>query len=66
LFAVKSAMADFTVSQGASDKTLVEFKLAKNTQLERNLPARTVSPRFESPILGSFLRNPKPRVLLKV
>jgi hypothetical protein len=29
--------ADFKVSRGASDKTLVEFKLAKNTQLERNL-----------------------------
>lgn len=29
--------ADFKVSRGAADKTLVEFKLAKNTQLERNL-----------------------------
>ena len=29
--------ADFKVSRGASDKTIVEFKLAKNTQLERNL-----------------------------
>ena len=29
--------ADFKVSRGATDKTLVEFKLAKNTQLERNL-----------------------------
>jgi len=29
--------ADFKVSRGASDKTLVEFKLAKNAQLERNL-----------------------------
>lgn len=29
--------ADFKVSRGASDKTLVEFKLAKNTHLERNL-----------------------------
>jgi len=29
--------ADFKVSRGARDKTLVEFKLAKNTQLERNL-----------------------------
>ena len=29
--------ADFKVSRGAKDKTLVEFKLAKNTQLERNL-----------------------------
>lgn len=29
--------ADFKVSRGAPDKTLVEFKLAKNTQLERNL-----------------------------
>lgn len=29
--------ADFKVSRGSADKTLVEFKLAKNTQLERNL-----------------------------
>ncbi len=29
--------ADFKVSRGASDLTIVEFKLAKNTQLERNL-----------------------------
>jgi hypothetical protein len=29
--------ADFKVSRGAVSKTLVEFKLAKNTQLERNL-----------------------------
>jgi len=29
--------ADFKISRGASDKTLVEFKLAKNTQLKRNL-----------------------------
>lgn len=29
--------ADFKVSRNAVDKTLVEFKLAKNTQLERNL-----------------------------
>lgn len=29
--------ADFKISRGASDKTIVEFKLAKNTQLERNL-----------------------------
>ena len=29
--------ADFKVSRGASDKTIIEFKLAKNTQLERNL-----------------------------
>ena len=28
---------DFKVSRGAADKTLVEFKLAKNTHLERNL-----------------------------
>jgi hypothetical protein len=28
---------DFKVSKGAFDKTLVEFKLASNTQLERNL-----------------------------
>lgn len=28
---------DFKISRGARDKTLVEMKLAKNTQLERNL-----------------------------
>ncbi len=28
---------DFKISNGSKDKTLVEFKLAKNTQLERNL-----------------------------
>lgn len=29
--------ADFKISRGADDKTLVEFKLASNTQLKRNL-----------------------------
>ena len=29
--------ADYKISRGSSDKTLVEFKLAKNSQLERNL-----------------------------
>lgn len=29
--------ADFKVSRGAQDKTMVEFKLAKNSHLERNL-----------------------------
>lgn len=29
--------ADYKISRGAKDKTIVEFKLAKNTQLERNL-----------------------------
>lgn len=29
--------ADFKTSRGAKDKTIIEFKLAKNTQLERNL-----------------------------
>jgi hypothetical protein len=29
--------ADFKISRGAADKTLVEFKLASNTQLKRNL-----------------------------
>lgn len=33
---------DFKVSQGAEDKTLVEFKLAKNSQLERNLKNQTL------------------------
>lgn len=32
---------DFKVSRGAKDKTLVEFKLAKNSQLERNLKNQT-------------------------
>lgn len=29
--------ADFKISRGSGDKTIVEFKLAKNSQLERNL-----------------------------
>lgn len=29
--------ADFKIARGASDKTIVEMKLAKNTQLKRNL-----------------------------
>ncbi|HEX9640686.1 MAG TPA: hypothetical protein VGB13_05175 [Candidatus Krumholzibacteria bacterium] len=29
--------ADFTVSRGAHDKTVIEFKLASNSQLKRNL-----------------------------
>lgn len=29
--------ADFKISRGSKDKTLVEFKLAKNTKLKRNL-----------------------------
>ena len=29
--------ADFKISRGSADKTIVEFKLGKNTQLERNL-----------------------------
>lgn len=29
--------ADFKISRGASDKTMVEFKLARNRQLKRNL-----------------------------
>jgi len=32
---------DYMISQGAFDKTLVEFKLAKNTQLKRNLQNQT-------------------------
>jgi hypothetical protein len=28
---------DFTVSRGSADKSLVEFKLASNSQLKRNL-----------------------------
>ena len=32
---------DYKVSKGAFDKTLVEFKLAKNTQLKRNLQNQT-------------------------
>jgi hypothetical protein len=34
--------ADYKVSRGSADKTLVEFKLAKNTQLERNLKKQTL------------------------
>ena len=33
--------ADFKISRGANDKTIIEFKLAKNTQLERNLEKQT-------------------------
>lgn len=33
--------ADYKISRGSSDKTLVEFKLAKNTHLERNLEKQT-------------------------
>lgn len=33
--------ADYKLSRGGADKTLVEFKLAKNTQLERNLAKQT-------------------------
>lgn len=32
---------DFKISHGSSDKTLVEFKLAKNSQLRRNLEKQT-------------------------
>ena len=32
---------DFKISRGSRDKTLVEFKLAKNTQLKRNLEKQT-------------------------
>lgn len=33
--------ADFKISRGARDKTIIEFKLASNTQLERNLEKQT-------------------------
>lgn len=33
--------ADFKLSNGAKEKTIVEFKLAKNTHLERNLKKQT-------------------------
>jgi hypothetical protein len=33
--------ADFKISKGAKDKTLVEFKLASNSQLEKNLANQT-------------------------
>lgn len=33
--------ADFKASRGATDKTLIEFKLAKNTKLEQNLAKQT-------------------------
>lgn len=33
--------ADFKASRGAADKTLVEFKLAKNSKLEQNLAKQT-------------------------
>jgi len=34
--------ADFKISRGAKDKSLVEMKLAGNTQLERNLKNQSV------------------------
>ncbi len=33
--------ADFKISRGAADKTIVELKLAKNMQLKRNLERQT-------------------------
>jgi hypothetical protein len=33
--------ADFKISRGAADKTIVEFKLASNSQLKRNLANQT-------------------------
>ncbi len=33
--------ADFKISLGSSDKSIVEFKLASNSQLERNLSRQT-------------------------
>lgn len=33
--------ADFKASRGSADKTIVEFKLAKNTKLEQNLAKQT-------------------------
>jgi hypothetical protein len=33
--------ADFTVSRGSTDKTVVEFKLAGNSQIKRNLAKQT-------------------------
>ena len=33
--------ADYKISQGSKDKTIVEFKLAKNTHLEKNLRNQT-------------------------
>ena len=33
--------ADFKISEGSKDKSLVEFKLAKNSQLKRNLKNQT-------------------------
>ena len=32
-----SGPADFKISRGAGDKTIIEMKLAKNTRLEQNL-----------------------------
>ena len=39
---------DFKISRGSKDKTLVEFKLAKNTQLKRNLKNQVKI--YESPL----------------
>jgi hypothetical protein len=47
--------ADFKISRGAFDKTLVEFKLARNTQLKRNLEKQ--SPIYEK----ALTRHPTAR-----
>lgn len=51
--------ADFKISRGAPDKTLVEFKLAKNSQLERNLQKQT--PVYEK---ASDATHPSIKVIL--
>ena len=35
--------ADFTVSRGAADKTVIEFKLASNSQIKRNLEKQVLT-----------------------
>lgn len=51
--------ADFKISRGAPDKTLVEFKLAKNSHLERNLSKQTAV--YEK---ASDAKNPSIKVIL--
>jgi hypothetical protein len=51
--------ADFVISHGSADKTVLEFKLASNTQLEKNLKAQaeiySKASRAKSPPIKAIL-----------
>jgi hypothetical protein len=61
--------ADFKVSRGAKDKTIVEMKLAKNTSLKRNLQTQTTiyqaasGARSAIKVIIYFTREERVRVL---